>query len=233
MIAGLALAQEDFSERLDFITLPVTLLWGTGDLIAPIRTAKALLSLLTDAQLVTLEGYGHSPMLEKPEEFDKLLLENLTPKQKLGNVRKNTKPLENSVRFSEESGRTLTGAYKSLEIEYCDDFKLVDLTAETIYIKESTVDIEDFLISGGRNALVAYDSNITMTAGTIEAEEAIVADRSELDLAGVQIHGKNAIVTVEDWATLVLSICRANLGDKKWYLQGVVELTPDSLPWPK
>jgi len=39
LIAGLALAQKDFSRRLRFVTQPVTLPWGTKDLLAPIRTA--------------------------------------------------------------------------------------------------------------------------------------------------------------------------------------------------
>ena len=72
-----------------------------------------------------------------------------------------------------------------------------------------------------------------MTGGLLDADVAIVADRSELDLAGVRIRGKKAIIKTEDRVKLVLSICQAYLGDKVWYLHGIEELNPEALPWPK
>jgi pimeloyl-ACP methyl ester carboxylesterase len=233
LIAGMALAQEDFSRRLEFIKQPVTLFWGTEDQIAPIRTAKVLVALLPNAELIALEGYGHSPMIENPDRFDTLLMQSIQSKSPAKKIPKTAAPSEKVVRFSEESGRTLSGAYKRLEIEYCDDFKLVDLTAESVQIKESTVNIENCRISGGRNALAAYNSYITMTGGSLDADVAIIAEGSELDLAGVQIRGKDAIIKTEDWATLTLSISRAYMEDEVWYLHGIEELTADILPWPK
>ena len=233
LIAGLALAQEDFSHRLQFVTQPVTLLWGTKDTIAPIRIAKALIANLPRARLMEMAGLGHSPMTEAPDRFDELLLQQILAMPAETPVPQRAAPSEQVGRFSDESGRSLSGAYKRLEIENCDDFKLEGLTAQSIKVTNSTISIENSRIVGGQNALEAYDSHITMTGGLLDADVALVADRSNLDLAGVKIRGKTAIIKTEDWAKLVLSICEAYLGDKVWYLHGIEELNPEALPWPK
>ena len=233
LIAGLALAQEDFSRRLQFVTQPVTLLWGTKDLVAPIRTAKALVAQLPNARLIELEGLGHTPMSEAPETFDSLLIQNITARPGGRVVAPKAAPSEQVGRFSDEKGRVLSGAYKLVEIENCDDFKLDGLTAQSIQVKDSTVSIENSRIAGGETALVAYDSSITMTGGLLDGDVTIAADRSELDLAGVRIRGKKAIVETKDWAKLILSISQARQGNNIWYLHGIEELNPEVLPWPK
>jgi len=233
LIAGLALAQEDFSRSLQFVTTPVTLLWGTADLLAPIRTARALLAQLPSARLIELEGVGHTPMTEAPDRFDAVLLQNIMAKPAGTAAPPTAAPSERVGRFVDESGRSVSGAYRLLEIENCDDFRLEGVTARSVQIRNSTVRIENSRIQGGLTALAAQDSNVSMTGGVLDGEVAIVADRSELDLAGVTIRGKKAIVTTGDWAKLVLSISKAHLGNQVWCLHGIEELSPETLPWPK
>jgi pimeloyl-ACP methyl ester carboxylesterase len=233
LIAGLALAQEDFSRSLQFVTTPVTLLWGTADLLAPIRTAKALVAQLPDARLIELEGIGHSPMTERPDRFDAVLLQNIMARPAGRAAPPKAAPSERVGRFVDESGRSVSGAYRLLEIENCDDFRLDGVTARSVRIKNSTVRIENSRIEGGLTALAAEDSTVRMTGGLLDGEVAIVGDRSELDLAGVTIRGKKAIITTADWAKLVLSISKAHLGSQAWCLHGIEELSPETLPWPK
>jgi hypothetical protein len=120
-----------------------------------------------------------------------------------------------------------------VEIENCDDFTLNGVTARSVRVKGSTVRIENSRIEGGASALVARDSTVRMTGGVLDGDVAVVADGSELDLAGVTIRGRKAIVTTTDWAKLVLSISQAHLGNQVWRLHGVEELSPETLPWPK
>ena len=136
-------------------------------------------------------------------------------------------------RFSEEYGRTLSGVYGRLEIDNCENFTLKGVTAQSISITSSTVEIENSRIAGGRIALKAYDSNITITGGTLDGDVAIAADSSELDLAGVQFRGRRALIETGDRVKFVFSISKAHLGDQVWYLHGVEELSPELLPWPK
>jgi len=135
--------------------------------------------------------------------------------------------------FVDESGRSVSGAYKVLEIEGCDDFTLDGVTARSVRLKDSTVRIENSRIEGSPTALVAKDSTVKMTGGVLDGDVAVVADGSELDLAGVTIRARKAVITTTDWAKLVLSISKAHLGNQVWSLHGVEELLPETLPWPK
>ena len=211
----------------------MTLLWGTKDPIAPIRTARALIAQLPNARIIGLDGLGHAPMIEAPDLFDGILMQNIAAKSADAAAPPKAAPLEQVGRFSDEQGRILSGVYKLLEIENCDDFKLEGIAAQSLQLKNSTVSIENSRITGGPIALEAFDSHVTMTGGLLDADVAIVADRSELDLAGVRIRGQTVIVKTGEWVKLVLSICQAYLGGKIYYLQGVEDLNPESLPWPK
>ena len=60
------------------ITVPVLLVHGTEDKIAPIAsTSVPLEKALPNARLVRLDGYGHLPEVEVPEQVNALLLEFL------------------------------------------------------------------------------------------------------------------------------------------------------------
>ncbi|MDR6940620.1 alpha/beta fold hydrolase [Mucilaginibacter pocheonensis] len=53
--------------------LPVSLIWGRNDKITPPEVAVEFSELLPDAELHWIDKCGHAPMMEHPEEFNKLL----------------------------------------------------------------------------------------------------------------------------------------------------------------
>lgn len=59
----------DFSERARQIQAPVLTVHGTDDPNAPVEGGRAWASLIPEARLLELEGVGHAPWLEAPEEF--------------------------------------------------------------------------------------------------------------------------------------------------------------------
>lgn len=58
------------------ITVPTRLIWGEKDVFAPVHTAEAMLRALPDGRLDVLPGVGHSPMVEAPGPFTRLLIEH-------------------------------------------------------------------------------------------------------------------------------------------------------------
>ena len=50
------------------ITAPTLLLWGTNDAMIPIANAKDYLQAIPDATRVRLEGMGHTPQEEDPQQ---------------------------------------------------------------------------------------------------------------------------------------------------------------------
>lgn len=65
-------ADPDYDARplADGVCCPVLLAWGTRDPILPWRIdGRRARAALTDAEIVTFDGAGHQPFIERPEEF--------------------------------------------------------------------------------------------------------------------------------------------------------------------
>ncbi len=65
--------QHDVSERLHELKIPVQLIWGVDDPLFPVAHAERAHSLIGRSSLAVLEGAGHSPQAERPEEFNRVL----------------------------------------------------------------------------------------------------------------------------------------------------------------
>jgi pimeloyl-ACP methyl ester carboxylesterase len=57
------------------ITVPSLLIWGTRDGAVDVRSAELLKRALPACELAFIEGAGHLPFEEMPEEFNRLVLD--------------------------------------------------------------------------------------------------------------------------------------------------------------
>jgi len=55
------------------INIPVALIWGKDDKITPPEVAVEFNQLLPDSELHWIDKCGHAPMMERPEEFNRVL----------------------------------------------------------------------------------------------------------------------------------------------------------------
>jgi pimeloyl-ACP methyl ester carboxylesterase len=63
--------------RLAATGLPVLLVWGERDKSVDLSVGRAAAALIPGARLVVLPGAGHAPYLEKPEAFNRAVIEFL------------------------------------------------------------------------------------------------------------------------------------------------------------
>jgi pimeloyl-ACP methyl ester carboxylesterase len=63
----------DVTALLDLVTVPVLVIAGTHDRLTVSSAAEYLAEHLPKAELVVLEGTGHMPMLERHDQFNKLV----------------------------------------------------------------------------------------------------------------------------------------------------------------
>lgn len=63
----------DVTERLNELKIPVQLIWGANDPLFPLEHAARAHSLIANSRLAVIEGAGHSPQAERPEEFNRVL----------------------------------------------------------------------------------------------------------------------------------------------------------------
>jgi len=67
----------DFRQALTRIEAPVLVVWGLEDRVINHRNADVFVDRIPDARKVLLEGVGHVPMVEVPEESAQLVREFL------------------------------------------------------------------------------------------------------------------------------------------------------------
>jgi pimeloyl-ACP methyl ester carboxylesterase len=65
--------QHDVSERLKELKIPVQLIWGADDPLFPVAHAELAQSLIGRCKLAVIDGAGHTPQAERPEEFNRVL----------------------------------------------------------------------------------------------------------------------------------------------------------------
>ncbi|MBX3376017.1 MAG: alpha/beta hydrolase [Phycisphaeraceae bacterium] len=65
-------------DRIPEIQAPTLLIWGKQDIVTPPEAAEQFMSLLRDARIVWFDECGHAPMIEKPDQFAKALLDFAT-----------------------------------------------------------------------------------------------------------------------------------------------------------
>ena len=71
---GLQIMGSDLTEKLAQLHIPTLIIWGDQDTIVPLRLGEALADALLPYQFVVLPGVGHTPMWERPEQFNELAL---------------------------------------------------------------------------------------------------------------------------------------------------------------
>lgn len=65
--------RHNIADRLDNIKRPVLLVWGKDDTITPAFVGEKFHELLPDSRLHIMDKCGHAPMMEHPDEFNRLL----------------------------------------------------------------------------------------------------------------------------------------------------------------
>jgi pimeloyl-ACP methyl ester carboxylesterase len=65
--------RHNMKEDLRKIRIPVSLIWGKNDKITPPEVADEFHQLLPDSELHWIDCCGHAPMMEHPQEFNRLL----------------------------------------------------------------------------------------------------------------------------------------------------------------
>ena len=70
--------RNNLGEELNQIKQPTLLIWGNNDTVTPPFVAREFLRLIPSSELHFIDKCGHAPMMEVPEEFNRILHKFLT-----------------------------------------------------------------------------------------------------------------------------------------------------------
>jgi pimeloyl-ACP methyl ester carboxylesterase len=73
-----ALVAYDFRDSLGQIRCPTLIVWGRQDMLVPVRDAAEFERLIPETRQIVMEDTGHVPMLERPDAFNRCLLDFLS-----------------------------------------------------------------------------------------------------------------------------------------------------------
>ncbi len=228
LIAGLAVVNEDLSADLAAVRAETLVLWGERDALVPLRTGKVLAAKLPRAQLEVIEQAGHTPMLEAPAQFRAVLLPFLeiglpgAPQPRAAPLVK-----KGDARCQGERHRVYEGDYGVLAIEGCRQITIRNVRVRELHIADSIVTIEDSRIGGGATGLTARSSTVIATNVRIDAEVAIEAHASRLDLAAVELSGRRAAVSAPARSYVVFSFSRVSSPEGRRDLHDFFTVEPD------
>ncbi len=69
--------RHNMREDIKKFNVPVCLIWGKNDIVTPPHVAEEFHKLLPDSELKWIDKCGHAPMMERPEEFNRILSDYL------------------------------------------------------------------------------------------------------------------------------------------------------------
>ena len=214
-IAGLALVLTDFSRTPERVTAPTLIIWGEKDQIAPLRIGRVLNALIQKSTLRTIPESGHVPYIERPEEFHRLLLQQLQPSPESDlwaddASAPSSEKLRPIVRCSGEQNRVYSGNIGKLIIQGCKDIVIRNAHIRQLVAINSRIYLENSTVESGETAVTLQYSSMTATNGSIKGKVAIQADNSRLDIAGSQLIGQRSAVESQTESTVVFSLAHIN-----------------------
>ena len=99
------------------------------------------------------------------------------------------------------------GEYDGLSLDGCQQAQIRNARVRELRVHDSTVTIDDSRIAGGETGISARSSTLVMTGGRVEGDVAITASASRLDLAAVEVEGREAAVIAPLRSYVVFSLC--------------------------
>jgi pimeloyl-ACP methyl ester carboxylesterase len=81
LLSTLDILRDDTTEALAMVAAPTLLVWGEHDVLVPPALGTAAQGILKGSRLVLVERAGHNVMWDRPDEFNRVVLEFLLPEE--------------------------------------------------------------------------------------------------------------------------------------------------------
>ena len=226
-IAAYALVDHDFSRDLREVRAPTLAIWGTEDKVAPLRTGRVVAAVIPGARLALLEGLAHAPMLQDPERFNALLLDELDGKLGLEPFAlRRGDPGARTAACDGAPGQVFSGDYGEITLVRCADARITSARIGRLVIRDSSVRIVNSHVYGGVQAI---SSRLEITAGMIAGDPPLVLVASNVDAAGTRFETPGPLAYNRGHVYVALSLSVSEIGPEgaaARTLHRVVKLSP-------
>lgn len=224
-ISAFAMVEHDFSRVLRAIAAPTLVIWGAEDIIAPLRSGQALASAIPGARLTVIEGAAHAPMVQFPDRFNPLVIDELDGRQfaaqpyalQRAPVRGNR-----AARCNGQRDQEFSGDYESVVLDNCPDARISDARIGRLQAAHSTVRIVNSSI---RDGIDAKNSRLELTGGTVSGR--LTLDATSVDAAATRFESDAIASNSGDvQVVLRLSVASGGSGNAPRPLHDIFRLAP-------
>jgi pimeloyl-ACP methyl ester carboxylesterase len=224
-ISAFAMVEHDFSRTLREIAVPTLVVWGADDMIAPPRTGQALASAIPHARLVVMEGAGHAPMVQMPDRFNPIVLDEIDGRQLAAQpyaLPKRAVQGNRTARCDVQRGEEFTGDYAVLILENCNQVRISNARIGRLQSTHSVASI----VNSQVDRIEARNSRLEITGGTIG--EMMRLDATNVDAAATRFESTTlAANNGEVPAVLRLSVAELSRpGYAPRFLHDIFHLAP-------
>ncbi len=227
-ISAMAMIHTDFSRILERVKVPTYIIWGENDSIAPLRTAELLASNLSKSYLTVLPGLEHSPMLEDPPTFKRILLKSLSRGEVKPFDKIRQKPFPLKIPENKEvikgNGVTVQGYFDVLVIRDSHRVNVENTIANRMIIDNSNVYIKNSVIRSKEVGIYVKKSILHLTGVSVYGSTAIKTNRTDLDIAGCYLQGQDSSLESEFHSTVLFSVSQVDSPHQSVYVHKVIKL---------
>jgi pimeloyl-ACP methyl ester carboxylesterase len=223
--AAMALIQYNFGPAIRALDMPVLILWGGKDEIAPLRTAHVLSDRIAGSSLVLLANLGHTPMVEAPELTVELVERHLAQP---GQVLALPLAADASTRVGychRQEGMVFDGAYARIELDHCRRAALHDVHTTELVIRQSDASLTHVRVDNG---LIAENSDLLITGGEVRGVIALELSGSRVDAAGLSLSGSEASLRARGSSRVLSSVSPISSPYGNTVLHGELNLHDES-----
>ena len=162
---------------------------------------------MQNAQLHVIAGAGHVPMADAPQQLLAVFqqaLQHAPQKTVLADFVASTKDVE----CKNQRDKVYRGHYRQIRIIGCRYINLQQLTAESVYLENSIVSMQDVRLSSDSTALTLHNAAVTLTNVDLHGKTALHSRNSKVDAAGVHFFGSEQAIRLTDDNALYFSVSR-------------------------
>jgi pimeloyl-ACP methyl ester carboxylesterase len=202
-ISAFSLMMHDFSGAVAALRVPTMLLWGDRDVVAPVRTGKALQSRLR-APLHLLPS-GHDPLDEAPEQVVRFLEAHFDQPLVVEPPRDGVDgAVAADATYENCDGLVLSGSFRRLALKNGRNVTLRDVFAEELLLADVDGVLEAVEVKRGARI---SDARLLVTGGSMTGNPPLIVEDSDLNLAGVVLRsGGESLLVAKDESRLLFSI---------------------------
>jgi len=227
--AALSLVEEDYSQAVNRLTVPVDIIWGSDDNIAPLRTGKVLHKQMLQTRLQVIDGAKHMPMKTHNRKFIEAL--RIAVSQPFVGHKQDNKAQESQGKLicHGQRDKTYSGYYESISIKGCDNIRLSNISTASLFIKGSVVEIENLKFDSESNQIVLEGAVVTITNADISGHNPLLISGSRLDMAGVSIDATGIAVNIKNGSRISVSLSDIKSPQYTGVIHGAFYLTKQPL----